>query len=132
METAPVASFQRAAARCSCTSGWGKGFQTEVRRGRETDDAIGIDGAGEFAAGFERGFEGLGGLVVGDDHDDRTAGGGVGQEGKVKGAGGGGQSGDTPTPRSKAEVPANAIKSGGVLQVRKNFADEREDHRFLV
>jgi hypothetical protein len=29
-------------------------------------------------------------------------------------------------------VPANAIKGGGVLQVRKNFADEREDHRGLV
>ena len=110
----------------------GKVFKREYVVGGKADDAVGIDGAGEFAAGFERGFEGLGGLVVGDDHDDRAAGGGVGHEGKVEGAGGGGESGDTTTPRSKAEVPANAIKGGGVLQVRKNFADEREDHRGLV
>ncbi len=110
----------------------GKVFKREHVVGRETDHAVGIDGAGKFAAGSECGFEGLGGLVVGDDQDDRAAGGRAGHERKVKRAGGGRQSGDTATPRSKAEVPANAIKGGGVLQVRKNFADEREDHRGLV
>jgi hypothetical protein len=53
----------------------------------------------------------------------------VGHERKVEGAGGCRQSGHTATSRSEAEMPANAIKGEGVLQVRKNFADEREDHR---
>jgi hypothetical protein len=29
-------------------------------------------------------------------------------------------------------VPAYAIKSRGLLQLRKNFADKREDHLTLV
>ena len=97
----------------------------------QAHDAVGIEGAGEFAAGAQRGLERFGGLVVGDEHDDRLLG-RPGQEGKVKGARGDGQSGHTSAPRSEAEMPANALKGGGVLQVREKFADEREDHRGLV
>ncbi len=46
----------------------------------------------------------------------------------VDGAGCSRQSGDTPSPRSKRQVPAYAIKCGRVLQIREDFADEREDH----
>ena len=49
-----------------------KVFKREHVVGGKADDAVGIDGAGEFAAGAERGLQGLGGLVVGDEHDDRA------------------------------------------------------------
>ncbi len=103
-------------------------FKREHVVGGKADHARRIDGAGEFAAGAEHGLQGLGNLVVGDQHDDGVLG-GPGHEGKIEGARRGGQSGHTPPPRSEAEMPANALKCGGVLQVRKNFADEREDHR---
>ena len=41
----------------------------------KTDHARGIDGSRELASGFEERLEGLGGLVVGNDHDDRLLGG---------------------------------------------------------
>ncbi len=109
----------------------GEVFKGQHVMGGQAHHAGRIDGAGKFAAGAKSGFKGFGGLVVGDDHDDRPVG-GARHEGKVEGAGGSGESGDTPAPRSKAEVPANAFKGGRVLQVRKDFADEREDHRGLV
>ena len=108
-----------------------KVFEGKHVVGGKAHHAGGIDGAGEFAAGAQGGLEGLGGLVVGDQHDDGVLG-GAGHEGDVEGARGGGESGHTSPPRSEAEMPANAFKAGGVLQVRKNFADEREDHRGLV
>jgi hypothetical protein len=43
--------------------------------GRKTDDAGWMDGASQLASGLEERFKGLGGLVVGDDHDDRLPGG---------------------------------------------------------
>jgi hypothetical protein len=58
--------------------------------------------------------------------------GGLGHERQVEGAGRGGEAGDTPTPRSEAEVPAYAFKPGRVLQLRKDFADKRENHECLV
>ena len=99
--------------------------------GGQADDTRGIDGAGELASGFQHGFERFGGLVVSDDEDDRLAG-GARHEGNVEGAGGGSQSGDTSSPRIQAQVPDYAFKTRGVLQLRKNFADKREDHECLV
>ena len=68
IETAPVASFHSAAARCSCTSGWGERFSNGSTSwaGKRTT-RLGIDGAGELAAGAERGLQRLGGLVVGNE-----------------------------------------------------------------
>ena len=53
---------------------------------------------------------------------------GAGHQRKVERTRGRGQSGHTSPPRTQAEVPAYAIECGGVLQLRENFADEREDH----
>jgi hypothetical protein len=97
----------------------------------ETDDARGIDGAGELAAGLEERLESFGGFVVCND-DDRELLGGARHEGKVKSTRGSGERRHTPTTRTQAEVPAYALKTGGLLQLRENLADEREDHQRLV
>jgi hypothetical protein len=47
----------------------GEIFEGKHVVGGKADDAGGIDGAGKLASGFEKGFEGFGGLVVGDDDD---------------------------------------------------------------
>ena len=97
----------------------------------KADDAGGIDGSGQLASGLEERFEGLGGLVVGDDDDDRLPG-GLRHQRKIESARRCGQSGHTPPSRSEAKVPANALKSRGLLQLREDFADKREDHLALV
>src|ERR1019366_2328230 len=91
----------------------------------------GVDGAGEFAAGAQGGFQFLGGLVVSHHNDDGIFGGARHQR-QIEGAGCRGKSRHTPTPRSEAEVPAYAIEGGGVLQLRENLADKREYHALPV
>ena len=108
------------------------GMRREIFKGKHVvrghaDDAMGIDGAGELAASAEHRLKSLGGLVVRDDDDDELAR-GAGKEREIEGASGRGESRDTPTPRTKAEMPLYAIKCGGVLQLREHFADKREDH----
>ena len=99
--------------------------------GGKAHDAGGIDGAGELASGLEQRLERFGGLVVGDDDDDRLLGGPRHQR-QIESARGCGQSGHTPPSRTQAKVPANALKSRGMLQLREDFADKREDHQGLV
>ncbi len=106
-------------------------FKGEDVVGGQAHHFRGIDGAGELAAGPEHGFQGFGGLVVGDNHDDRLAG-GTSHERNIEGTRGGGETRHTSPPRSEAEMPANAFKARRVLQVRKDFADERENHEVLV
>ena len=72
----------------------------DVVRG-EAEDGFGREGSCELAGGEDRGVEGFGGLVVGDD-DDGGCGGGANEVGKVEGAGRGGESGDTSAPRATA------------------------------
>ena len=109
-----------------------------VRMGREVlerkhvvrgqaDHTLGIDGSGEFAAGAQSRFKSLGGLVVGH-YDDNGMLGGAGKQRKVQRTGSIGESGHTSSSDTEGEVPANAIKGGGLLQFRENFADKREDH----
>ena len=90
-----------------------------------------IDCAGQLASGLEQRLQRLGGLVVGHDHDHRLLGGPRHQR-QVERSRCRGQSGHTPTARTQAQVPANALKSRGMLQLREHLADEREDHQFLV
>ena len=94
---------------------------------RQTQHALGIDGPGELAAGAESEFKRFSGLIVRHDDDDRLFRGAC-EKRDVQRAGGCGQSRDTPAPRSKAEMPAYAIECGGLLQLREDFADKREDH----
>ena len=99
--------------------------------GGKTHHARRIDGAGQLASGLEQRLQRLGGLVVGHDHDDRLLGGPRHQR-QVERSRCRGQSGHTPPPRTQAQVPANALKSRGLLQLREHLADERENHLPLV
>ena len=76
-------------------------------------------------------MEGLGGLVVGDD-DERGGVGGADEEGKIEGAGGEGEAGDTSAPRASAQMAAYTLEGFGVLQVRKELADEGKNHAELI
>ena len=86
-----------------------------------------IDGAGQLASGLEQRLQRLGGLVVGHHHDHRLLGGPRHQR-QIERPRRRRQSGHTPPPRTQAQMPANALKSRRVLQLREDFADEREDH----
>ncbi len=99
--------------------------------GGDTDYTIWIDCSGEFTAGAECEFESFGGLVIGHDNDDGLLG-GASEKWDVKRTGSIRESGHTSATDTKREVPANAIKGGGLLQFRENFADKREDHAVLV
>ncbi len=95
--------------------------------GRQAHHARRIDGAGQLASRLQQRLQRLGGLVVGHHHDHRLLGGPRHQR-QIKRPRRRSQSGHTPPPRTQAQMPANALKSRGVLQLRENFADEREDH----
>ncbi len=103
-------------------------FEREHVVGGKAHHARGIDGAGQLASGLEQRLQRLGGLVVGHDHDDRLLGRPRHQR-QIERPRRRSQSGHTPTPRTQAEVPANALKSRGMLQLREDFADKRENHR---
>ena len=90
-----------------------------------------IDSAGQVATGAQSGLEGLGGLVVGHHHDDRLARSPRQQRQKER-TRRGSEPGYTPAPRTEAQMPLYALEGGGVLQLRENFADEREDHALPV
>ena len=98
--------------------------------GGEAQDARG-ECAGQLAGGEDGGVEGFGGLVVGDD-DERRGVGGADEEGKIEGAGGGGESGDTTAPRAGAQMAAYTLEGLGVFQVREELADEGENHAELI
>ena len=62
-----------------------------------------------------------------------TAGSGCGadEEGKIEGAGGEGESGDTSAPRATAQVAAYTLESFRMLQVCEELADEGKNHAVL-
>jgi len=99
--------------------------------GRKTDDSGGIDCPGEFAPSPQHGLERFGGLVVGNQHDDRLAG-SPRHEGDVESPRRGGQSRHTSSPRTQAQMPSYALKTGRVLQLREHLTDKRENHAFTV
>jgi hypothetical protein len=94
----------------------------DVVRG-EAEDLRGVERAGEIAGGEDGGVQSLGGFVVGDD-DERGGLRGADEVRKVEGSGGCGESGDTTTPRSAAEMAAHTLECFGVFQVREELADE--------
>jgi hypothetical protein len=95
---------------------------------REPHHARRIDGAGQLASGLEQRLQRLGGLVVGHDHDHRLLGRPRHQR-QVERA---------PSPSARTHAAAPHPGSGaceraqipGVLQLRKNLADKRENHQF--
>ena len=98
---------------------------------RKAHDASRIDGAGEIATGFQERLERLSRFVVCNDDDNWLAR-GTRYQWQVQGARCSGESGYTSPPRSQAQVPAYAIKSRSLLQLRKDFADKRENHPMTV
>ena len=112
------------------------GVRGEVFKGEnivrwKPEDGFGGERAGEFAGGEDGRVKGFRGFVVGDDDD---AGGvcGADEEGKVEGACGEGQTGDTSAPRASAKVAAHTLKGFGVFQVRQQLADEGKNHAELI
>src|SRR6185437_13923268 len=108
------------------------GVGREIFKGEDivrwkTHDARGVDCTGKFTGCLEGDLQSFGHLVVRDDDNHRPAS-GSSHEGQVQGASGGGESGHTTAPRSKAQVPAYALKCRTMLQFRENFADKRENH----
>ena len=94
----------------------------DIVRG-EPQDLRGVERAGQLAGGEDGGVQRLGGFVVGDD-DERGRLRGADEVRKIERAGGGGESGDTTTPRSAAQMATHTLKGLGVLQVRKQLADK--------
>ena len=96
--------------------------------GGEAEDGLGWERSGEVAGAEDGGVEGLGGLVVGDDDESGGVGCGADEEGKIEGAGGEGESGDTSAPRAGAQVASYTLEGLRVFQVREELADEGENH----
>jgi hypothetical protein len=109
----------------------GEIFEREDVVGGETEDGFGGERAGELAGAEDGGVEGFGGLVVGDD-DDAGGRGGADEEGKIEGAGGEGEAGDTSAPRASAEVAAYTLEGFRMLQVCEELADEGKNHAVLI
>lgn len=89
----------------------------------KTEDGVRRKGSGELAGGENSGMKGFGSLVVGDDDDARSSG-GADEVGEIEGSGGSGEAGDTSAPRASAQVAAYTLEGFGVLEVRKELADE--------
>jgi hypothetical protein len=94
----------------------------DIVRG-EAQDALRLEGTGEVGGSAERCFERFSGLVVGDEHDDGGLG-GVGKERNAKGAGSGGEAGDTTAPSREAEMPSHTLEAIGVLNAREGVANK--------
>jgi len=90
-------------------------------------DTIGIHRTGQLASCTKRRFQSFGCFVIRDDDEHRLLRRSR-QQRKVQRTRCIGESGQTSPPDTEGEVPANAIKRGGLLQFRENFADKREDH----
>ena len=121
---------------CGCTLLLHIGMRRKVFKrkdvvGGQTHNSRGVNGSCQLAAGLEQWLQCLGRLVVGDHNNHRLAGGPRHQR-DVKRPRCRRQSGDTPPPRTKAQMPSYAFKSRRVLQLRKDFADKRENHVVLV
>ena len=65
--------------------------------------------------------------IVLNDNDERRSG-CCSQQWKVKGLGGVGQPRDTPPSRTTLEMGDRTLESWGLLNVRKQLADKRQDH----
>jgi len=101
----------------------------DVVRG-EAEDGFGGERAGEFAGAENGGVEGLGGFVVGDD-DDAGSCCGADEEGKIEGAGGCGEAGDTSAPRAGAQMASYTLEGFRMLHVCEELADEGKNHAGL-
>ena len=130
---APVAIFHSTEARCSCTSGCGERFSkgSTSCAGRRKHCARAAMAPVSSQAARSVSCRAFGGLVVGDDDDDRGLR-GLGEERDAQGAGGGGQSGDTPAPSREAEMPSHTFEAVGVLYAREGVANKGKDHAALI
>ena len=99
--------------------------------GREGDDGVGIDGAGEFGEGGDDGQKVFGGAIVGDDDDERALGAAL-EENSDEGFGGGVEARDTNPPRALAQMGGRTPEGWEKFHLRENFADKREEHVELI
>jgi len=97
----------------------------------EGEDLRGRERAGEMAGGGDGCVEGFGGFVVCDE-DERGGVERADEGGKDEGAGGAGESGDTPTPRAGCQMQPHTLERLGGFQVREERADEGKKHGFSL
>ena len=91
------------------------------------DDGVGIAGGGKFAEAAKDGKKLFDGMVVFDDEDEGALGGTL-EKHEQKGFCGGGETGDTNTPRALLEVGGYTREGGKLFYVREEFADEGKKH----
>ena len=94
---------------------------------RQPHHALRINSPGQLAAGLQQRLQRLGGLII-RHNDDHGLPRGLCHQGTVECARCSGEPGDTTTPRAEAQMPLHAFKCGRMLQIREDFADERENH----
>jgi hypothetical protein len=97
---------------------------------RKGDDGIWIAGSGEFTEAAKDRKKVFDGAVI-VDHKDHRAGGGALKQHEQQGFCGGGEAGDTYTPRALLEVGGNTREGGKLFYVREEFADEGKKHAGL-
>ena len=98
--------------------------------GRQTDDRFGQHGAGQLAERAHDRQQLIQSAVVGNGDDQRPRGATM-QQGIEKSFAGGSESGHTNPPRAALDLGNSTRKGGRLFHVRKEFADEREDHRLF-
>ncbi len=99
--------------------------------GRQADDLLGRERAGYLAQRTHHRQQFVQRAVVGDSDDERPCSSTM-QQGVEQGFGGGSEPGQADPPRAALD-PGNSTREGGRLfHVRKEFADERQDHRLSI
>ena len=108
------------------------GMRGEIFKGQnivrgQAQDGVGGERAGQLAGGEDGRVQLLGGLVVGHQNQARRVG-GANEERKIQRARGEGEAGDASSPAAGAQVAADTVEGHRVLKVRKQFADEWQNH----
>ena len=93
----------------------------------QAKDRAGGERAGQLAGGEDGGVQLFGGLVVGHQNQARRVG-GADEERKIQRARGEGEAGDASSPAAGAQVATDTLEGHTVLKVRKQFADEGQNH----
>ena len=132
MEAAPVAIFHSV----------DRAFLLDFRVGRQilkrqniargkADDGVRIGSAAQLVERLQHGDELFGGVIVGNDHNQRPAG-GLLQQDQQQSLGGRSKSGDTNTPRALFQMGGHTRKGGQFFHVREEIANEGENHRSFI
>src|SRR6266702_6928509 len=96
----------------------------------KAQDGFRVESAGQAAGGQQCGVERFGGLVI-CDQDEAGRVRGADEERKIECAGGEGEAGSASSPAAGAQMATDTVEGNRVLKVRKQFADERQNHAVI-